>query len=64
MAAIKRLGAEEARAKCQAGAKLVCAYASEEIFAKNHLEGAISFNQLKSLGSEASKEDETIFYCA
>jgi len=64
MTSIKRLGAQEAREKCRAGAKLVCAYESDETFEKNHLEGAISFNQLKSLGSKVAKDDEIIFYCA
>jgi len=63
MAAIKRVGAEEARESCLAGARLVCAYASEETFGKIHLDGAISLNQLKNLGSQVSKEDELIFYC-
>jgi len=64
MAAIKRLSAEEARKKSLAGARLVCAYDSEETYGKIHLDGAISLNQLKSLGSKVSIEDEIIFYCA
>lgn len=64
MTEISRSGTKEARERCQAGARLVCAYDSDEIFEKNHLDGAMSLNQLKSLGTQISKEDELIFYCA
>lgn len=64
MVEIRRLGAREARERCTSGAKLVCAYDSEEVFQKNHLEGAISLNTLKKLVPQPSKEVEIIFYCA
>jgi len=63
MIEVRRLGTREARERCQSGAKLVCAYESEEVFGKNHLEGAISLNALKNLVPQP-KEDEIIFYCA
>jgi hypothetical protein len=64
MVEIRRLGAQEARERCRSGSMLVCAYESEEKFEKNHLEGAISLNELKYLGTQVSKDDEIIFYCA
>jgi hypothetical protein len=64
MVEIRRLGAQEARERCLSGSRLVCAYDSEEDFEKNHLEGAISLNALKSLVAQVSKGDEMIFYCA
>jgi len=63
MIEVRRLGTREARERFQSGAKLVCAYESEEVFGKNHLEGAISLNALKNLVPQP-KEDEIIFYCA
>lgn len=64
MIEVRRLGTLKARERCQSGAKLVCAYESDEVFEKNHLEGAISLNALKNLAPQSSKEDELIFYCA
>lgn len=64
MIEVRRLGTHEAYERCQSGAKLVCAYESEEAFEKNHLEGAMSLNTLKNLASQTTKEDELIFYCA
>ena len=61
---IRRLGAEEARVRSMSGARLVCAYESEEIFQKNHLAGAISLNALKNLVPQLIKAEEVIFYCA
>lgn len=64
MIEIRRLGVQEARERCLSGSRLVCAYEIEENFEKNHLEGAISLNELKSLVAQLSKVDELIFYCA
>lgn len=64
MAEIRRSGTKEAREKCLAGTRLVCAYDSDEIFEKYHLEGAISLSQLKNLVPQLSKDEEIIFYCA
>lgn len=64
MIEIRRFGAQEARERCKSGAKLVCAYESDEVFGKNHLDGAISLNALKNLVPQALIEDEIIFYCA
>jgi hypothetical protein len=64
MIEVRRLGPREARERCQSGAKLVCAYESEEAFGKNRLAGAISLKALQNLVPQAAKEDELIFYCA
>ena len=44
-------------------ALLVCAYDSDEKFAKYHLEGAISLSDFKKRAGETPKEQEIIFYC-
>jgi len=64
MIEIRRLGVQEARERCMSGAKLVCAYESEDNFEKYHLEGAISLNALKNLVPQVLKDAEMIFYCA
>jgi hypothetical protein len=65
MAEILRVPPEKAREKVTSGsALLVCAYADDEKFKKNHLEGGISLNDFKSRLSGLSKEQEIIFYCA
>jgi hypothetical protein len=64
MTEIRRLAAEEARVRSMSGARLVCAYESEENFQKYHLAGAISLNVLKNLVPQMIKEEEVIFYCA
>lgn len=61
---IRRIGVQEARQRLMSGARLVCAYDSEEEFGGNHLEGAISLDTLKNLVPQVSKSDEIIFYCA
>ena len=64
MIEIRRLGAQEARERCMSGARLVCAYESDDDFEKYHLEGSISLNALKSLVPQVLKDTEIIFYCA
>ena len=64
MIEIKRLGVQEARERCKSGAKLVCAYESEDHFDKYHLEGAISLNALRNLVPHVLKDAEMVFYCA
>ena len=58
-----RISLQEARTKTiNNEAILVCAYPSEEKFAQNHLEGAISLAEFKERESSLSKEDSIIFY--
>lgn len=64
MTAIRRTSAQEARSRSLAGVKIVCAYDSREMFEKNHLEGAISLEELKDMLPRISRNDEIIFYCA
>lgn len=55
------------QAKHDAGvgdALIVCAYDSQEKYEANHLQGAISLDELQSRESDLSKERELIFYCA
>ena len=60
-----RISAEEARQKSQSGqALLVCAYDDPEKFKKNHLEGALSFLELRAKLPQLDKDQEIIFYCA
>jgi rhodanese-related sulfurtransferase len=42
----------------------VCAYDSPEKFRNNHLQGALSLDQLKGRESSLAKASEIIFYCA
>ena len=60
-----RISPQEARQKVTAGqALLVCAYDDTEKFKANHLEGALSFSELRSRLSGLAKNQEMIFYCA
>jgi hypothetical protein len=43
---------------------LVCAYDSEEKFAQNHLDGAISLDEFRHQENSVRKDREIIFYCA
>lgn len=65
MTKVPRISPEEAREKVIGGkALLVCAYANEEKFLRNHLEGAISLAELEARQTSLSKDHEIIFYCA
>jgi hypothetical protein len=65
MAEPVRISLEDTRKKLESGdALLVCAYTSDERFKKNHLEGAISFNEFMSMKPSLPKDKEIIFYCA
>ena len=65
MVEILRIPPDKAREKVTSGsALLVCAYADDEKFKKNHLEGGISLNDFKSKLPSLTKEQEIIFYCA
>lgn len=58
-----RIPPEEARKKVLAKVAIfVCAYENEEKFRKNHLEGAISFNEFKDLAVSLARDQEIIFY--
>ena len=58
-----RIPPEEARKKVLAKAALfVCAYENEEKFRKNHLDGAISFNEFKDMAASLARDREIIFY--
>jgi hypothetical protein len=60
-----RISAQEARQKIAAGqALLVCAYDDADKFKSNHLEGAMSFSELRSRLPGLTKNQEMIFYCA
>jgi rhodanese-related sulfurtransferase len=60
-----RVSPQEVRDKVRAGsALLVCAYDDEEKFERNHLEGAIPFDEFKSRLSSLAKDQEIVFYCA
>jgi hypothetical protein len=48
----------------ESDALLVCAYDSQEKFAANHLQGALSLDELRSRESSLPKQQELIFYCA
>jgi rhodanese-related sulfurtransferase len=65
MKQVPRISPEEAREKVISGtALLVCAYADEQKFKRNHLEGAISLAELDARRTSLSKDDEIIFYCS
>jgi len=60
-----RISAQQARQKVISGhALLVCAYDDADKFKHNHLEGAMSFAELRSILPSLSKAQEIIFYCA
>ena len=60
-----RISPQEARQKVTAGqALLVCAYDDADKFTANHLEGALSFSELRSRLPGLAKTQEMIFYCA
>jgi rhodanese-related sulfurtransferase len=61
----KRIDARQAHERVQSGdALLVCVYDSEEKFHRNHLEGAISWQEFQSQENAVPKDREIIFYCA
>lgn len=64
MAAHSLVSAAEAHAHVQGGsALLVCAYDSDDKFAKVHLDGAISLSEFKQRSGSVPKDQEIIFYC-
>ena len=60
-----RISPQEARQKVVSGqALLVCAYEDADKFKNNHLEGALSFSELRSQLPGLARGQEIIFYCA
>jgi len=65
MTQVPRISPEEAREKVINGtALLVCAYANEEKFQRNRLEGAISLAEFEARRTSLSEDHEIVFYCA
>ena len=64
MIEVKRITPGDAVSKVSSGAILVCAYESDELFARNHLGGAISLKRFEKLIPSVAKNQEIIFYCA
>lgn len=61
---VRKMGPQDARRRMRADAALlVCAYDSDEKFAQNRLNGAISLAELQSREDELDRERELIFYC-
>ena len=64
MSEVERIATEKAREQVSMGkALLVCAYDSDEKFAKYHLEGATSLSGFRKKIDAMPKEQEIIFYC-
>jgi rhodanese-related sulfurtransferase len=62
---IERIDPVQARAHVISGnALLVCAYDDQEKFRQNHLEGALSLQDLRAIEDELPRSREIIFYCA
>ena len=62
---IPRIPVEDAHRKVAFGqAMLVCGYESDEKFAANHLEGAISLSEFQERLPTINEDQEIIFYCA
>ena len=62
---VRRIVPEEARQKVTSGEALfVCAYESETLCRRNHLEGGISLAEFTARLPSLAKEQEIIFYCA
>ena len=64
MAAAQRINPQQAHRDMDRGALLVCAYDDAQKFDDNHLEEAISLDELQSREKSLPKETELIFYCA
>ncbi len=65
MTEVSRIAPGEARQKVARGEALfVCAYESEALCRRNHLEGGISLAEFTALLPSLDKGQEIIFYCA
>ena len=61
----ERISPKEVYEKLKAGTTiLVCAYEDDKKFKTFHLDGAISFDELRSKLPSLSKDQEIVFYCA
>jgi hypothetical protein len=60
----ERIRPREAREHLSSGANamLVCAYDSDEKFAKAHLDGALSLSEFRAQEASLPREREIIFY--
>ena len=59
-----RIPPEEAKAKIDRGALLVCAYEDEDRCRILRLEGSLTLGELRSRLPELSRDREIVFYCA
>lgn len=65
MTEVPRISPAEARGKLiRKKALLVCAYASEEAYARARLDGAISLSRFQKRLPMLPRSQEIIFYCA
>lgn len=65
MTEVRRITPAEARQKVVSGKALfVCAYESDALFRRNHLEGGLSLAEFTARLPFLDKEQEIIFYCA
>ena len=65
MTDVTRIDVQKTQKKVSAGqALLVCAYDNDEKFARNHLDGAISFAEFREKSESLPTDQEIIFYCA
>ena len=62
--AAQRITPQQAHRDMEQGALLVCAYDDAQKFADNHLEDALSLDDLHAREKSLPKETELIFYCA
>lgn len=61
----ERASAQEVRQKVQQGlALLVCAYQNIDKFTRNHLDGALSFDDFQKRLSRVPRDQEIFIYCA
>ncbi len=61
----EQISPKEVYEKLKAGAALlVCAYEDEKKFKTFHLDGTISFDELRSRLPSLTKDQEIAFYCA
>jgi hypothetical protein len=59
-----RLSPQEAKARIDSGALLVCAYEDEDKCRLLRLEGSLTLGELRSRLPELSLDQEIVFYCA
>ena len=63
MSQVEKISPQEAHKHVSSGtALLICAYESDEKFARFHLDGAIPLSQFESASATVPKDKELIFY--